>query len=714
MAKKKAPTDDEKILGRVKARFELANNGSEQRNRQSQREDTEFVYKPGAQWPKKTRDERKANGDPCMEFPQLKQFISQVVNDQRQNRPGIRIHPASGDASQETAEILQGLIRGIEYDSRAESVYDCGYQHSVVGGRGYWRIVSEYESPKSFNQKLVIKRIADPLSVYLDPDYQEPDGGDRQWGFVAESLPREEFERRYPDAAAVDFENIDLWHPQEDHVLVADYYERIAVQRVLVALADGSQAYEDELPPDAVPMLGRDGQPVRRSVETYRVDWYTIGGGNEILARHEWPGTIVPIVCAMGDEIIIDGERVFQGLITQAKDTQTLFNFGMTQQGVHLSLAPRAPYIAAMEATSGHEAMWNTANTANWSTLIYNAFSADGTALPMPQRQVGAQPDAGWLNWTQQMQLLMKSTIGVYENTLGMTGQEKSGVAINARKAQGDKATFHFLDNFARAISLTGRIIVECIPTYYDTARIVHIVGPDDTPKLQPINQQQPDPMNPLQAIMVGDVTSGEYAVTVEAGPGYATKREEMADLMMQMVQAYPPLMQVAGDIVVKMQDIPDADLLAERLKLVLPPPVQQMLAAKEAGEDPNLASMQQQMAQMGQQMQEMQQQAEAQIGQLANENQQLKADKSASIAASQARQATAEASGQQNMQQALLDRIEAAEERSSKERIEAEKRAVERDKNFIAFLSMMKDAMQPALPPAEGAAATEALEQNP
>ncbi len=222
-----------------------------------------------------------------MEFPQLKQFVSQVVNDQRQNRPGIRIHPASGDASQETAEILQGLIRGIEYDSRAESVYDCGYQHSVVGGRGYWRIVSEYESPKSFNQKLVIKRIADPLSVYLDPDYQEPDGGDRQWGFVAESLPREEFERRYPDAAAVDFENIDLWHPQEDHVLVADYYERIAVQRVLVALADGSQAYEDELPPDAVPMLGRDGQPVRRSVETYRVDWYTIGGGNEIHARHE-------------------------------------------------------------------------------------------------------------------------------------------------------------------------------------------------------------------------------------------------------------------------------------------------------------------------------------------------------------------------------------------------------------------------------------------
>jgi hypothetical protein len=709
MAKRK--NADDELLGRVKARFELVNHGAEQRNRDSQRADTEFVYRPGAQWPKKARDERKANGDPCMEFPQLKQFVAQVVNDQRQNRPGIRIHPASGDASEEVAEILQGLIRGIEYDSRAESVYDCGYQHSVVGGRGYWRIVSEYESESSFNQKLLIKRIADPMSVYLDPDYQEPDGGDRQWGFVAESLSKEEFERRYPDADAVDFNDIDLWHPQEGHVLVADYYERTATKRTLVALADGSAVYEDEVPEGALPMLGRDGQPLRRTVDVYRVDWYTIAGGNQVLAKHQWPGSIIPIVCAMGDEIIIDGERVFQGLITQAKDTQTLFNFGMTQQAVHLALAPRAPYIAAVEATAGYENMWNTANTANWSTLLYNAFGPDGTPVPMPQRQMGAQPDAGWINWTQQMQLLMKSTIGMYENTLGMRGQETSGIAIRTREMQGDNATFHFLDNFSRAIALTGRIIVECIPTYYDTARIVHIVGPDDTPKLQPINQQQPDPMNPLQAIKVGDVTTGEYAVTVQAGPGYATKREEAADLMMQMVQAFPQLMQVAGDIVVKMQDVPDADLLAERLKLMLPPPVQQMLAAKEAGEDPNLANLQQQMQMMGQQMQEMQAQAQAQIGQLANENEQLKADRSASIAASQARQAAAEASaeneaqrGQMDMQKAIMDRLTAQE-----------KMQVERDKVFADLLAkLIESVATPQEVAVDSGQATQALEANP
>lgn len=711
MAKKKAPRDDEELLQRIRSRFELANNGAEKRNRENQRDDTEFVYKPGSQWPTKAREDRKKNGDPCMEFPQLKQFVAQVVNDQRQNRPGIRIHPASGDASAEVAEILQGLIRGIEYDSRAESVYDCGYQHSVVGGRGYWRIVSEYEGPKSFNQKLVIKRIADPLSVYLDPDYQEPDGGDREWGFVAESMPTADFEDKYPDAQAIDFNDIDLWHPKEGHVLVTDYYERVKKQRTLVALQDGSTAYEDEMPPDALPMLGSDGAPLTRAVTVNTVAWYTVAGGDQILARHEWPGTIIPIVCAMGDEIIIDGERVFQGLITQAKDTQTLFNFGMTQQAVHLALQPRAPHFAPVEAIRGFEAIWNTANTGNWSTLPYNAFREDGTPIPAPQRNMPANVDAGWLNWTQQMMGLMRSIIGMYENSLGMKGQEKSGVAIRAREMQGDNATFHFLDNFSRAIALTGRIIVECIPTYYDTERIVHIVGPDDVPKMQRINQQQPDPMNPLLAIKVGDVTTGEYAVAVEAGPGYATKREEMADLMMQLVQAFPQIMQFAGDIVVKMQDIPDADQLAERMKVMLPPPVQQMLAAKDAGENPQVAQLNQQIQGMAQQLQQMQAQAQQQIGSLTQENEQLKADKSASIAASQARQAAAQASamneaqrGEAEMQKAIMDRLN-----------QQEKMQVERDKVFADLFGKLLDAMAtPQQVAADSAMTTQALAANP
>ena len=620
-----AGDSDDDIIERARERYAYSET-VDSKNRKAQEDNTRFVYVPGEQWPVETRRLREKRKDPCLEFPQLKQFVNQVVNDQRQNRPGIRIHPASGDASDDVAEILQGLIRGIEYDSRAEAVYDSGYQHSVVGGRGYWRIVSEYENAQSFNQRLVIKRIPDPLSVRLDPDYQEPDGSDRKWGFVSEPMPRAEFQRQYPKAKALSWsDDSALWYPDKDHVVVADYYERQPYPRTLVRMSDGAIGWKDKLPkvlPEGIEVVEE------RESEDYTVKWYRIAGGDAILERFDWPGTIIPVVCTMGDEIIVSGERVYQGLIEQAKGTQMLFNFGMTQQAVHLALTPRAPYIAAVGQIEGLEPIWDSANDTNLSVLPYKPTTVDGIIVPPPQRQQGSSPDAGWINWTQQMQMLLKSTIGMYENSLGMRGQESSGRAIIARERQGDNATFHYVDNLSRAIALTGRILVECIPTYYDTERIVQIVGQDDVRKMVKVNEQVP---GAFEAIRNNDITVGDYAVTVQAGPSYATKRQETAELISEMVKAFPPLMQAAGDLVMKAQDVPDADVFAKRMRHLLLPAVQQEIAQDEraeGGAPPIPPEVQQQLMQMQQALQQAQQQMQA----LIQENAALKDDNQVTI----------------------------------------------------------------------------------
>ncbi|HVM95131.1 MAG TPA: portal protein, partial [Candidatus Acidoferrales bacterium] len=422
-AEKLTSSQTQKVLERARSRLKYAEE-KDRNNRRQQRVDTEFVYVAGKQWDDGTRAKRTSWGEVCLEFPQLKQFVNQVVNDQRQNRPGIRIHPASGDASREVADILQGMIRGIEYDSRAESVYDCGYQCSVVGGRGYWRVTAEYERPDGFDQKLVLKRIPDPLAVYLDPDYQDPDGGDRNWGYVLEQVHKDDFAQRWPDAEPLDFSTGDaMWYPDDEHVMVADYYERVATMRELLALRNGTIGYRDDLEKvlkQAGGMLD-DSMILRtRKTETYRIDWYTVAGGDQILETHDWPGTIIPIVCTMGDEIMVDGDRIYQGLVAQAKSSQAMFNYGMTNQAVGLALTPRAPWVAEFRQVEGFDDIWNSANERNWSVLPYNAVTEEGALLPAPQRQPAAEPSAGWINWTQQMTMLMKSTIGMYENSLGM------------------------------------------------------------------------------------------------------------------------------------------------------------------------------------------------------------------------------------------------------------------------------------------------------
>lgn len=615
--KSKPKSDYKEVLEEARERFQRISQDDKD-NHDSQRTDTLFVFSPGQQWPDTVRRERTQNKEICLEFNQLKQFVAQVVNDQRQNRPGIRIHPAGGQASKETAEILQGMIRAIEYDSKADAAYDNGFQQSVVGGRGWWRVCSKYADDGSFdNQKLVIEPILDSNTVYADTGYQNPDGSDRLFAFVVEIMKRSEFTRQYPKAEPISFDSMEtFWAPTDDDVVVADYYRRVCTNRTKVLMSDGSQGWKDEMPPeDQWP----EGVAIdrERKCEVWSVEWYKIAGGQQVLEKYDWPGTIIPVIGTVGDDLMLDGKRVYQGLTRHARDAQSMLNFGMTQQAIRLALTPRTPWILTAEQVKGYENFWKEANVKNLSYLPYNAFLEDGTTpagLTPPQRNEPSVPDAGYIQWCQTMVQMIKSTIGMYEQSLGQKGQEISGKAINERKQQGNNATFNYVDNLSRAISLTGCVLLECIPHYYDTERIVHIVGPDEIRKEVTINQTAPDPMDALKAIKNNDISGTknvEYAVTSQSGPGYATKRQETAGLLSDFVSAYPPLMQVAGDLVIRAQDIPDADVIADRLRVMLPPPIQAQIQAQEKGQkplDPQIqAQLQQQQAHLDQAAQTMQ-----------------------------------------------------------------------------------------------------------
>lgn len=592
------------ILREARDRFEMVVSVDAE-NKSAADEDTRFVYTAGAQWPEAVRKTRETNGEACLEFPQLKQFVNQVVNDQRQKRPGVRIHPAGGKASKESAERLQGVIRGIEYGSNAEAAYDTAFQGAVVGGRGYVRLVTDWDSTQSFNQKLVIKRVADPATVWIDPDFQEPDASDISFAILTERVKKDDFESRWPDAQAVSWESGSAptkWHPAKDEVTVADYYRRVCKSRILSVLSDGRTVYEDEVDVDALRAEGIEVEH-SRDVREYKVEWHKIAGGEQILETFEWLGTTIPVFVCMGDEIIVDGKRIYQGLIRQTRDAQRMYNFEQTSKAQRLALAPKAPWVVAEESLGDHAHIWRTANTTPYSSLVYKAFSADGKPIPPPTRTAPAPMESGWAEAAQNSKADIKSIIGMYENSLGLHGQETSGRAIIAREKQGDNSTFHYVDNLARMIAALGRAIVELIPHYYDTQRTVTHIAQDDTRSAMEINKPVPGSEDPDD--VENDVRTGQYAVTVEAGPSYATKRQETSEAMQNLIQSAPQIMQVAPDLVIKSLDFPDSDKLAERLKLSLPPQIQQAIQAEEAGQDPQLAAMAQQMQAQQQQFQQ-------------------------------------------------------------------------------------------------------------
>src|SRR5258706_435434 len=161
-----------------------------------------------------------------------------------------------------------------------------------------------------------------------------------------------------------------------------------------------------------------------------------------------------------------------------------------------------------------------------------------GRAIGAIQEALNAQDD-------------MKAILGMYDASLGAAGNETSGRAIIARQKEGDTSNFHCIDNLSRAIDHGGRILIDLIPTVYSGTRMIRVLGADRKAVTVQLGQAiavrgadgQPavDPETSLPVTKICDLSRGKYDLTVETGPSCATRRQETADQILRMMQAYPP-----------------------------------------------------------------------------------------------------------------------------------------------------------------------------
>lgn len=606
MAKEDKDRDDLVTTGR-KLFARAADRESD--NRQRYIDDTRFA-RLGEQWPEAIEKQRALEGRPCLKINRLPAFIRQVVNDMRQNSPSIKFHPVGDGADVETAKILDGLVRNIEYTSNADVAYDNAGDNAVTGGFGYFRIITDYACDDSFEMDIKIEAIKNPLTVYGDPMCFDTDSQNWNEAFVTEMWSTEAFQRKWPNADISDFqtdgqdERSSHWFTN-DEVRVAEWWRREEVQRTLLLLSNGEVMYQEQYD-EIKELLDLDQITIKdqRQTKSYKVTQH-IMSGNEILETNDWPGVYIPICPVYGDEVVIDGERHLLSLVHFAKDPQQMFNYWRSASTELVALAPKAPWVGAV-GQFATDPGWATANTATHQYLEYDAVEVNGNPVPPPQRQPFAGVPAGALQEAMNASDDMKSVMGLFDASLGAQSNETSGRAILARQREGDVGTFNFTDNLSRAIRHAGRILCDLIPKVYSTARILRIIHEDGTNSNVAINGAQPPEMTPeeqaqMKAIpRVYNLTTGKYDVTCESGPSYTTRREEAATQIMEFIRVYPAAAPVIGDLLAKNMDWPGADEIADRLRKMLPPQLQ--------GQSPEAKAAQQQIQQLTQALQQVQQ----------------------------------------------------------------------------------------------------------
>jgi hypothetical protein len=573
----------------------------EDKQRKREIEDLQFQV-PELQWPAEVAITRKAQrvegvvlaARPMLSIPKLDQPIQLVLNSEKAAHLGVQVHPLTEESDEDTAEALQGLYRAIEVDSRANLARSWGFERGVKAGRGFYRILKEYDedSDHPSDQKIVIKRIYEQGSVYLDPAHTEPDGSDAERALIVEDIPIKRYRRLYPDSKLASYSNEEFvalgnerqgWVTGEKEglaVRVAEYfYVRYEKETVSWDGPNGTQS---------------------RDKEKRVVHWCKLNAAEE-LESTIWDGQYIPIIKVVGRELIpFDSEKRMVGLIGPNKDAQRLFNYAASASVEMAALETKASHAVDPEAIEGYEGWWNQKNVRNFPYLPYKRFRG-GRDLgePVPIQADMSKMQINALLLSQSGDFIHAGT-SAFEPSLGQNSPNvKTKGATLALQSQSEQANSHWLDNLAE-ISMTheARVVLELIPKVYDRpGRVARILDGEDNPKQVmfnapftmngkrpvPMPQQQPQqpgmppqqPQQPQGDVKHFDLTKGRYGVTVSIGKAYKSRVEQGKDELGQLFQAEPQLFSILGDIYLKFADFPGHREAAERMKKMLPPQLQ-------------------------------------------------------------------------------------------------------------------------------------------
>lgn len=585
-------TEEERALI-AKAR-ERARDGADywKDNWEAAEDDLNFLA--GKQWPEQVLRERELDGRPCLVNNVLPTFVDQVLGDQRQNRPSIKVSATdsaritqesgeqetlkisniAGKNDYELAEVFTGLIKNIEYNCDAETEYDIAFQSSAESGMGFLRVRSDYMADESFEQELLIESIENQFSVIIDPNAKKRDKSDMMWCIIDENMSKDEFKQAYPEASmdAITGESTEdsAWFAEKT-VRVSEYFTREPVTKEAALMSNGKTYWLEDLEEIVDELLEQGVRIVRtRKVKTYKVFWRKITGAEVLEGPVEIPCSTIPVVPVWGKSLTIKKKTMFRSVIRHSKDAQRMANYWDSAATETIALAPKAPFVGSEGHIEGYETEWAEANKTAKSVLTYvPQFQGD----PGPQRAQAAQTPAAEITMGMNSTEKIKSTLGMYDASLGAMGNETSGRAIVARQRQGDRGSFAFIDNLTKSIRRIGKILVEMIPQVYDTERVVRIKFPDETEDFVKLNEQVFDEESG-EWVTIHDLGVQKYDVVVTTGPAFSTQRIEAAEAMIQFAQAVPAAAAVMADLIAKNMDWPGADTIAERLKKIVPPNV--------------------------------------------------------------------------------------------------------------------------------------------
>lgn len=507
-------------------------------------------------------------GQPRYTFDMTSPAVKKVSGAIKKADFDIRVVPASGPATKEVAQTLDGLVRNIENISDASTVFSGAAKHMVSSGLAGWRVVTRFVDDDSFDQDLMIEPIHNfAQRVWFQVGAERQDRADSRACWVLQGIPTEEYREKWPEGSGLsvsDGRSSQAYFDVAETVIVGEALYIETVKREIV-LMDNGRVYEvdedfesvkDELERLGIAEIGRRERE-KKVVYSHKFD-----GGGWLEDRKKTVFSWLPVIPIFGNYSIFENKSIYYGMVLKMMDPQRVFNYAKSRETGEGALAPRAKYWMTEAQAAGHEAELETMNTNNDAVQFFNP---DPENPGIPQQSGGAQVNQGLMATSQSMQDIMIRAAGFSDPSMGEQINNQSGEAIKTLIDQGNIGNVEDFESLEIGICHTAKIIVDAIPVVYERpGRQVRILGEGGEASMDVLNQEIFD-QDQGNVVVLNDLSAGKYTATCKSGKSRSSQMEETVDAFIKLAPFDPSIIQMAGDVLFSNLSAPGMDVIAER-----------------------------------------------------------------------------------------------------------------------------------------------------
>ena len=537
--------------------------------RENARECDRFLLEKDGQWEDdiaRTLDSQKR---PRYTFDKCTPVLESMMADIEDMDFGCNVKPAGSGADKDTARTLEGMIRAIENESKADSIYRNACRRLMRRGFDAWMIRAKYADEWSFEQDLFVVPIPNAINrVWSSNACKNADSSDSPAMYVLSAISKSEYEEKWPDRQPVSVDDYDesrnYDNYQPDVVVIAERFYKSKKTIEVAQLSDGSVIEVNENFEKVKDELAANGKTVVRTKKAADYKWYySVFDGSGIIDKDiETPFKSNPIITVYGNyEHIGSNSKInYSGFILKEIDAQRVHNYAKSREIEEGALAPRSKWWMTKKQAKGNE---DQIARMNISPDPVQFYTPDGEAPPPFYQQVAqANPHLNVLG--NQMASDIKEQAGVFSAMQGDFSGRMSEDTVRMQIDRGTASTRKWVNALIDGIRRTCHVLVETIPIVYDTKRQFTLLNEDGTESDVVLNEDIYD-RDTGQLVKVNDLNKGKYKILCDAGPAFSNRLEAGLNALLKYAEIDPSVIQQGGDVMLKAIDAPLVNKIAER-----------------------------------------------------------------------------------------------------------------------------------------------------